>query len=282
TEDAPSATGGLQGVINRMLAKDCAGRFQTAEEARRAFKGLRQEFGSPGDYSTREFNGLSRLARRLGFAGDVAFMDTAESPAPTTSGVSFLFGRLVNSPLRKVVALAGLAVALIGVIIGWRWLDSRGAPVNSIAVLPFANSGADPQIEYLSDGIAESLSQNLSRLPGLRVMARGTVFNYKGREADPRQVGAALNVGAVVIGRVEQRGDRLIIDVELADARDGARIWGDQYNRPASDVLTVQEEIVRSVAYQLRLKLSGAEQHRLAKRDTENTTATSLYLQGRI
>jgi serine/threonine protein kinase/TolB-like protein/Flp pilus assembly protein TadD len=279
TEDAPSATGGLQGVINRMLAKDCAGRFQTAEEVRRALKGLKQEFGSPGDYSTREFNSLSRLARRLGFAGDVAIMDTAESPAPTTSGVSFLFGWLVNSPLRKAVALAALALALTGVIIGWRWLNSRGAPVNSIAVLPFANAVTDPQMEYLSDGVTESLIQNLSQLPGLRVMARGAVFTYKGRVADPRQVGAALNVGAVVTGRVEQRGDRLIIDVELADARDGARIWGEQYRRSVSDVLTVQEEIVRAVAYQLRLKLSGAQQ--LAKRYTENTTAYRLYLQGR-
>jgi serine/threonine-protein kinase len=287
-EAATSAPGGLQRLVDRMLAKDCAGRFQTAEELRRAIKGLKQELGRPGDYSTREFNSLSRLARRLGFsgAGDVAKMDTAEAPSPTTSSVSFLFGWFVHSPLRKAIALATLAVALTGCILGWRWLgwrwlDSRGAPINSIAVLPFANAVTDPQMEYLSDGITESLSQHLSQLPGLRVMARGTVFTYKGREADPRQVGAALNVGAVVTGRVEQRGDRLIIDVELADARDGARIWGDQYNRPASDVLTVQEEIVRSVAYQLRLKLSGAEQHRLAKRYTENTTAYRLYLQGR-
>jgi TolB-like protein/Tfp pilus assembly protein PilF len=282
-EDASSASGGLQRLVDRMLAKDCAGRFQTAEELRRAIRGLRQELGSPGDYSTRGFNSLSRLARRLGFAGagDVAMMDTAEAPAPTTSSVSFLFGWFVRSPLRKAAALATLALALTGGILGWRWLDSRGAPINSIAVLPFANAVTDPQMEYLSDGVTESLSRNLSQLPGLRVMARGAVFTYKGREVDPRQVGAALNVGAVVTGRVEQRGDRLIIDVELADARDGARIWGEQYQRPASDVLTLQEEIVRGVAYQLRLKLSGAEQQHLAKRYTENTTAYQLYLQGR-
>lgn len=137
-------------------------------------------------------------------------------------------------------------------------------------------------MEYLPDGITESLIQNLSQLPELRVMARGTVFTYKGREADPRQVGAALNVRAVVTGRVEQRDDRLIVEVELADARDGARIWGERYQRPASEVLAVQEEIVRAVVYQLRLKLSGDQQQQLAKRYTENTTAYRLYLQGRF
>jgi TolB-like protein len=148
-------------------------------------------------------------------------------------------------------------------------------------VLPFANAVTDPQMEYLSDGVTESLIRNLSQLPELRVISRGTVFTYKGREVDPRDVGASLKVGAVVTGRVEQRGDRLIIDVELVDARDGARIWGERYQRPASDVLTVQEEIVRAVMYQLRLKLSGAEQQHRAKRYTENATAYQLYLQGR-
>jgi TolB-like protein len=283
TEDASSVSGALQRLVDRMLAKDCAGRFQTAEELRRALKGLKQELIAPGDYSTREFNSLSRLARRLGYAGagGVTMMDTTESPARATSRVSLFISRLVRSPLRKAIALATLALALTGVILGWQWLGSRGSPVNSIAVLPFANAVADPQTEYLSDGITESLIQNLSQLPDLTVMARGTVFTYKGREADPRQIGAALNVRAVVTGRVEQRDDRLIIAVELADARDGARIWGERYLRPASDVLSVQEEIVRAVAYQLRLKLSGAQQQQLAKRYTENTAAYHLYLQGR-
>ncbi|HKQ77941.1 MAG TPA: protein kinase [Blastocatellia bacterium] len=277
-EDAPA---GLQRLVDRMLAKDCAGRFQTAEELRRALKELKQRLSTPGDYTTREFNSLARLARRLGFAGagDVATMETAESPARVTSGASLFISRLLRSPLRKAVALATLVLALTGVILGWQWLASRGAPINSIAVLPFANAGTDPQTEYLSDGITESLMQNLSQLPELRVMARGTVFTYKGREVDPRQVGAALNVRAVVTGRVEQRGDGLIIAVELADARDGARIWGEQWRRPTSDIITVQEEIVRAVAHHLNLKLSSAG--RLTKHYTGNPAAYQLYAKGR-
>src|SRR5215813_3230580 len=279
-EDAPV---GLRGLVDRMLAKDSAGRFQTAEELRRALKGLKLELAPIGDYSTREFNGLSRLARRLGYAGagDATMMNTAEAPARTTSSISFFISRLIRSPLRKVVAIAAIALAIAGAILVWKWLESRGAPVNSIAVLPFVNAVTDPQMEYLSDGITESLTRNLSQLPELKVMARATVFTYKGREVDPRQVGAALNVRAVVTGRVEQRDDRLIIQVELADARDGARIWGEQYPRPVSDIFTVQEEIVRAVAHQLHLKLSGAERQQLEKRYTESLTAYRFYVQGR-
>jgi len=275
-ENVMARPDGLVKVLDFGLAKDCAGRFQTAEELRLALKKLKREGAAPGDSSMPEFN---RFARRLDHAGADTIVDTAKTPARATSGASFLFSRLVRSPLRKAVALAALALA--GAVFGWQWLAPRGAPVHSIAVLPFANAVTDPQMEYLSDGITESLTRNLSQLPELRVMARGTVFTYKGREADPRQVGAALNVRAVVTGRVEQRGDRLIVDVELADARDGARIWGERYHRPSSDIFTVQEEIVRAVARQLHLNLSGAEQQRLAKRYTGNTTAYRLYLQGR-
>src|SRR5262249_58095960 len=107
---------------------------------------------APGDFSTREFNGLSRVARRLGYAGagDVTMMDTAEAPARATSSVSLLFSWFIRSPLRKAVALAALALALTGGILGWRWLGSRGGAVNSIAVLPFANVGADPRMADLS------------------------------------------------------------------------------------------------------------------------------------
>jgi len=282
-ERVSSSNSELQRLVDRMLAKDRAGRFQTAEELRRALKELNREIKSPGDHSTREFNSLSRLARRLGFegAGDITMLDTAETPVRSTSSVSFFISRLIRSPLRKAVAIGAGALALTGVILGWRWLATPGAPINSIAVLPFVNTGSDPRMEYMSDGITESLTRNLSQLPELRVMARATVFTYKGREVDPRQVGAALNVRAVVTGRVEQRDDKLIVEVELADARDGARIWGEQYQRSASEVLAVQEEIVRAVAYQLRLNLSGAQRQQLAKRYTENTAAYRLYLQGR-
>jgi TolB-like protein/Tfp pilus assembly protein PilF len=153
--------------------------------------------------------------------------------------------------------------------------------VTSIAVLPLVNAGADPGAEYLSDGITESIINKLSRLPGLRVMARSTAFRYKGRETDPQEVGRQLGVGAVLMGRVLQLGQRLIIRTELIDATNGYHIWGEEYKREASDLLAVQEDIACDISDKLKLKLTGEQKKLLAKRHTENTEAYHAYLKGR-
>ena len=154
--------------------------------------------------------------------------------------------------------------------------------IDSLAILPLINAGEDPDTEYLSDGITESIINNLSQLPKLRVMARSTVFRYKGKEIDPQIIGQQLGVRAVLTGRVLQRGDVLIIKTELVDAEDGSHLWGEQYNRKLSDIFTVEDEISREISDKLRLKLSGAERKQLAKRFTENTEAYQLYLKGRF
>jgi TolB-like protein/Flp pilus assembly protein TadD len=148
-------------------------------------------------------------------------------------------------------------------------------------VLPFVNAAADPNTEYLSDGITESLINSLSQLPKLRVMSRGSVFRYKGRETDPQAVGRELKVQAVLTGRLVQRGESLSISAELVDARDSSHIWGQQYNRRLADILAVQEDISREITDNLRLKLSGEQQKGLAKRPTQNTEAYQDYLKGR-
>jgi len=153
--------------------------------------------------------------------------------------------------------------------------------VDSLAILPLANAGNDPDTEYLSDGITESIINNLSRLPHLRVMARSTVFRYKGREVDPQEVGRDLSVRAVMSGRVFQRGDTLVIRTELVDTLDGAQMWGEQYNRKLSDIFSVEEEISREISDKLKLKLSGQQKKQLTKRHTEDTEAYQLYLKGR-
>jgi serine/threonine protein kinase/tetratricopeptide (TPR) repeat protein len=153
--------------------------------------------------------------------------------------------------------------------------------VTSLAVLPLLNASADPDMEYLSDGITESLINNLSQLPKLRVMARATVFRYKGQEVDPQQVGRELSVQAVLTGRVLQRENRLIIKVELVHTTDGSQLWGEQYNRQLADIFAVEEEIAHEIAEKLRLKLSSREQKRMAKRHPENTEAYQLYFKGR-
>lgn len=154
--------------------------------------------------------------------------------------------------------------------------------IDSLAILPLINAGDDPDTEYLSDGITESIINNLSQLPKLRVMARSSVFRYKGKEVDPQAAGQQLGVRGLLTGRVLQRGDLLIIKAELVDAKDGTHIWGEQYSRKLSDIFTIQEEISREISDKLRLKLSGAEKKQLTKRHTESTEAYQRYLQGRF
>src|SRR6201981_1923647 len=153
--------------------------------------------------------------------------------------------------------------------------------IDSIAVLPFENASADPNAEYLSDGITETLISSLSHLPKLRVMARTTVFRYKGQPLDAQEVGRDLNVRMVLTGRVVLRGDALIIGTELVDVVNGWRLWGEQYNRKLADVLAIQEEIGNEISEKLRLSLTRGERKQLSKRHTQNAAAYQDYLKGR-
>src|SRR5688572_20350845 len=157
----------------------------------------------------------------------------------------------------------------------------RSKVIDSLAVLPLANASTDQQMEYLSEGITESIINSLSQLPKLRVVPRSTVFRYKGSEADPQEVGRALGVRAVLTGRVLQIGDLLVVKAELIDVEHESQLWGEEYRRAPGDIFAVQEEISREISDKLRLRLSGEERKRLAKRYTENTEAYHFYLKGR-
>src|SRR5262249_7653693 len=139
----------------------------------------------------------------------------------------------------------------------------------------------DPNAEYLSDGITESIISNLSKLPQLRVMARSTVFRYKANEIDAQKVGHDLGVRAVLLGKLIQQGDKLTIRTELVNVADGTQRWGQQYNRKLADVFAVQEEMAKEISDKLRLKLTSAERQQLASRPTENLKAFEYYTQGR-
>jgi TolB-like protein/Tfp pilus assembly protein PilF len=158
---------------------------------------------------------------------------------------------------------------------------THSSAIDSLAVLPFVNVSADPGTEYLSDGITESVINSLSRLRRLRVMARSTVFRYKGREVDAEEVGRELKVGAVLLGRLLHFGDHLIIRTELVEVGSGCQLWGEQYNRKLTDILAVQGEIATEISEKLRLRLTEREQSILTKRYTEKTEAYQAYLQGR-
>jgi TolB-like protein/Tfp pilus assembly protein PilF len=149
-------------------------------------------------------------------------------------------------------------------------------------VLPFVNENHDPETEYRSDGVTESIINGLAELPALRVIARSSVFRYKGKETDPLVTGKELGVRAVLTGRLLQRGDLLRVSVELTDVRENKQLWGEQYEHKVADLLTMQRDIARDISANLRLKLSGAEQSRVTRHYTENPEAYQLYLKGRF
>jgi serine/threonine-protein kinase len=189
----------------------------------------------------------------------------------------------VSLPRLRFIWWVGAAVAilLLGIAAWWYLMSMSEPAIESLAILPLANASGDAEIEYLSDGITESIINYLSQLPKLRVMARSTVFRYKGKQVDPRQVGQELNVKAVFTGKMLQHGETLSIQADLVNAVDGSQLWGERYDRRLADLLTVQEEMAKQISEKLRLRLSGAEQRRLAKHYTDNIEAHQLYLQGR-
>jgi eukaryotic-like serine/threonine-protein kinase len=242
--DVPSR---LEEVINKALEKDRALRYQTASEIR---------------------TDLLRLKR-----------DTGSAHAGIESDSTI---RKKRSWVHYAALMAGLLAVGALIVTGIRMARPGGTDaIDSIAVLPFANSSANPDSEYLSDGITESLINNLSQLPTLRVIARSTVFRYKGQQTDPQKIGQDLRVRAVLSGRVMQRGDTLIVSTELMDVVTGAQLWGRQYNRETTDVFALQDELSTDISEKLQLRLTREERQRLTRRYTDDANAYQMYLRGR-
>jgi serine/threonine protein kinase/tetratricopeptide (TPR) repeat protein len=239
-------------------------------------------------------------------SGDVIVAILEREPRPLT-GVPALLGAIVRRALSKQLATrypsaAELCTDLEGLS---RRLDAseslesttpsgarrtviRSAarrrskkPIDSLAVLPLANEGGDPEAEYLCDGVTETIINDLARIPKLRVVSRATVFRYKGLETDPIEAGHELGVRAVLSGRVVQLGDTLVVRAELVDVAADAQVWGGQFKGRLTDIFELEERIASEICEQLRLKLTGDERRRLGKRYTESTEAYHLYLKGR-
>lgn len=209
--------------------------------------------------------------------------DLANDLRRLKNGEALLTGSTIRLGTRRsrppVFRIAGaILIIAAGAIY---WFTRERNPIDSIAVLPFINASSNSSIEYLSDGITDSVINSLSQLPQLRVMARSTVFSYKGKQIDPRQVGSELHVGALLTGTMNQTGGDLTIRAELVNTTDGSLLWGSQYSRPATDVVGMQEEIAGDISQNLRIKLSGDQQKRLTKRYTENAEAYEIYMKGR-
>ncbi len=240
----------LEDVLNKALEKDRKLRYQSASDLRADLHRLKRDTDS---------------ARVAALSGVVP----AAAAKPWWRGKPWLVA-------------GGVVLAALLALMTWTTVSQkRSVAIDSVVVLPFVNASADPNSEYLSDGITENLISYLSQLPSLRVISRTSAFRYKGKEVDPRAAARELNVHAVVVGRVVQHGDTLSISAELVDARDDRQLWGDQYKRKLTDLLTVQEEIAREISDKLRVRLTGEEKRRFSKRETENTEAYQLYLKGR-
>ena len=240
----------LARVIQRCMEKNRQERFQSASDLSFALRAI-------GTSTSLSFEAPTHRKRRL-----IGW--TAVAVAAIAAAASFLVLRKVDVAVRA------------------RSQPAAPRAIHSIAILPFVNATGDEEADYLSDGVTETLINTLAQVPGLRVMSRTSVFRYKDHLPTPSAAGHELGVSAVVFGRIESAGDRLVVSAELIDAGDGTQIWGNRYQTVRSDLYTVQQTITSEIARMLRLQLTGREQLLLTKRHTTDARAYELYLKGRF
>jgi serine/threonine protein kinase/Flp pilus assembly protein TadD len=240
--------------LNKALRKERDDRYDTI----RSFLSDLRLLKSRLDFETELARAGQPLSLALPLVGMRNEAKAEISEAPTTE-ISSIADDLIASPASR----------------------SSSRAIDSLAILPMINDGADAEMEYLGDGITESIINSLTQLPQLRVIPRSTVFRYKDRKTDPEEIGRELGVRAVLTGRILQLGDSLIVKTELVDVGQGAQLWGEQYRRSFTDIFSLQEDISQEISGKLRLQLTGEERRKLIKRYTDNTEAYQLYLKGR-
>jgi serine/threonine protein kinase/tetratricopeptide (TPR) repeat protein len=270
----------LERIVTKAMRKDPEERYQLIREMALDLRNLREKV----DFETKlESSGPASLTRAAGAESGPSPVGAARaSEVGSARSDRSLIAGLKQHQRGAVLALAAIVVAGAAVTYFNRnRAGSDSATITSMAILPFANVSADPDTEYLSEGITESLTNSLSQLPNLRMIARSSALRYKGRETDPQTAARELGVQAVLTGRVVRRGDSLSVSAELVDARDNSHLWGEQYNRRLSDILAVQQEIAADIAGKLRARLTGEQRRRVTRSYTENVEAYQLYLRGR-
>ena len=270
----------LERIVMKALAKDKLKRYQTITDLKLDLEQLRDEVHT----STGE-----KAVRR---SADPRSADTELIPLVPTgsrSGAETITENRIPSSITtesgaksnwlKYIIPGVILALVIGAAIFY--FASSPATINSVAILPFVNDSKDPNADYLSDGLTESIINSLSQLPNLRVMSRNASFRFKSSNVDPVEAGRSLNVGAVLTGRLVKLEDRFVIKTELIKVADGSQLWGAEYNGSLADIFSVQDEVSRKISQSLRVRLTGEDEEKLAKRYTKDAEAYQLYMKGR-
>jgi serine/threonine-protein kinase len=283
----PDAPADLQRIVRRCLAKDPEQRYQNIKDVAIELKEVRRDMQEientvPSVSSASEAKTLWK-SDATGAQSQRATAESAVSVSTRASSAEFIVNGLKR---HKMATITGAVLVLVAVAaFGIRsYLHASGTEVavESIAVIPFINENRDPNAEWISDGLTESIINKLTQVPNLKVIARSSVFRYKGQDIEPVTIGKKLGVRAVLAGRLTQRGDTMLISAELIDIRDNKQLWGEQYERRLTDMLSVQREIAREITNNLRPTLSGVDMSRMNKQMTASSEAYDLYLKGRF
>jgi len=270
----------LERIVAKALSKDRFKRYQTITDLKLDLEQLRDEIHTSDSYELIRHTTPDTQAELLS-STPTAIRSKVETVADTATIPSTApVDPKPRTRLRWFVYGAVGLMALLAVVAAVLFTSSS-RPINSVAILPFVNDSKDPNAEYLSDGLTESIINSLSRLPNLKVMSRNAAFRFKGSTSDPLEAGRNLNVGAVLTGRLVKLDDRLVIKAELIKVDDGSQLWGAEYNSSLADIFSVQDEVSRKISESLRLRLSGEDEEKLAKRYTKDAEAYQLYLKGR-
>src|SRR5579863_2125407 len=271
----------LEDIINRALEKDRNLRYQHASDVRAELQRLKRDTDSERSAVISASPPSSGEGAALSSTRTVKAGSAAQ--AESSSDTRIAAGLLARHKKAVLATVAGIVI--IPGVLGYgayRWLGAAsGSGIDSIAVLPFVNESGQANTDYLSDGITETLIDNLARVPQLKVKSRNSVFRYRGKDVDVQKVGNALGVSALVTGRVMLSGDDVEVSAELTDVRDNDEIWGQRYSGKSADMIPLQQQIAGDLAQQLRPKISRSQKQQVARQGTQNPEAYDLYLKGR-
>ena len=268
----------LERIVSKALAKDRTKRYQTVTDLKLDLEQLRDELHThlsepPIVERTAAPTGSDTVITSSALTHNRALLETISDHTPVSDDKSRIS--------RSAVIYSGLGVLVLLLAFAFFYFRPSRAPISSVAILPFTNESNDPNADYLSDGLTESITNSLSQLPELTVMSRNAAFRFKNSKQDPQDAGRTLNVGAVLSGRLVKFGDQVVIKTELIKVADGSQLWGAEYKSTLADILSVQDEVSKKISENLRVRLTGEDEQKLAKRYSNDAEAYQLYLKGR-